>query len=160
MQLRSFVQQDLTRVIDLTIETFGPFYEEYFRPVVGEIVFARQHGGWRDDYRKLVPSLHDPVNGKHVVVAESDGSIVGYVGWNVDPERERGEIEIVAVCLEHRGRRIGAALCEHALADMKARGARIVEIAAGGDGFHAPARMLYERLGCTPYPVTVYFKEL
>ena len=123
-------------------------------------MFARQHGGWRDDYRKQVPSLHDPANGKYVVVAESDGSIVGYVGWNVDPERERGEIEIVAVCPSHRGRRIGTALCEHAFADMKARGARMVAVGAGGDSFHAPARALYERLGCTPYPVTVYFKEL
>ena len=47
----------------------------------------------------------------------------------------------------------------HAIAEMKARGARMVEIGSGGDGFHAPARVLAERLGCTPYPVTVYFKE-
>jgi len=160
MELRSFDQRDLPRLVDLTIETFGPFYEDHFRPAVGEIVFARQHGDWRGDYRRLVPGLHDPENGKHVVVAESDGAIVGFVGWKVDPERERGEIEIVAVSAEHRGRRIGTALCEHAIADMKERGARMVAIGTGGDAFHAPARALYERLGCTQYPVSVYFKEI
>ena len=160
MELRSCVEQDLARLVDLTIETFGPFYEEHFRPVVGEIVFARQHGAWRDDYRTQVPSFHDPANGKHVVVAESDGEIVGYVGWSVDLERERGEIGIVAVPVERRGQGIGTALCEHALADMKERGARMVAIGTGGDAFHAPARALYERLGCTHYPVSVYFREL
>jgi ribosomal protein S18 acetylase RimI-like enzyme len=160
LEIRPFVQDDLAPLIELTIETFEPFYEEYFRPAVGEVVFARQHGGWRDDYRRQVPAFHDPTDGKYVAVAANGSAIVGYVGWNVDPVRERGEIEIVAVSEEHRGRRIGTALCDHAIADMKRRGARMVAIGTGGDDFHAPARALYERLGCTPYPVTVYFREL
>ena len=60
MRIRSFLQHDLDRLTELTIETFGPFYEESFRPLVGEIVFANQHGKWRDDYVKQVAVLHDP----------------------------------------------------------------------------------------------------
>ncbi len=160
LDLRSFVQHDLSRLLDLTIETFGPFYEDHFRPVVGETVFAHQHGNWRDDYRKQISSLHDPTSHKYVVVAELDASIVGYVAWSVDLERRRGEIEIVAVSAEHRGRRIGTTLCEHAIADMRQRGARMLAVGTGGDPFHAPARAMYARLGCTHYPVAVYFKEL
>ncbi len=160
MQVRSFVQRDLARLIDLTIETFGPFYEAFFRPLVGEAVFAHQHGDWRHDYRTQVATLHDPTNNRYVAVADSDGSIFGYVAWNIDLERNHGEIEILAVSAEHRRHRVGTALCEHALTDMKERGAEVVTIGTGGDPFHAPARALYESLGCTPVPVAVYFKQL
>ena len=44
MLIRSYVQSDLARITELTIETFRPFYEDSFRPLVGEIVFAIQHG--------------------------------------------------------------------------------------------------------------------
>ncbi|MFJ8933404.1 GNAT family N-acetyltransferase [Streptomyces sp. NPDC102364] len=43
---------------------------------------------------------------------------------------------------------------------MRLRGAEIVEIGTGGDPFHAPARALYEQLGCTQSPVAVYFRQL
>ena len=42
MHIRTFVQSDLARLIELTIQTFGPFYEDHFRPLVGEVVFANQ----------------------------------------------------------------------------------------------------------------------
>jgi len=41
MLIRSYVQSDLARLTELTIETFRPFYEESFRPLVGELI-ARQ----------------------------------------------------------------------------------------------------------------------
>ncbi|MFJ6659802.1 hypothetical protein ACIQNG_26120 [Streptomyces sp. NPDC091377] len=60
MVIRPFVQQDLTPLTELTIETFRPFYEDSFRTLVGEVVFANQHGNWRDDYREQVAGLHAP----------------------------------------------------------------------------------------------------
>lgn len=127
--------------------------------MLGEAVFAHRHGNWRDDYRTEVPDLHDPKNHKYVAVAES-GPIVGYVAWNVDPERRHGEIHILAVSAGHRCQGIGTALCELAFADMEERDVEVVTIGTGGDDFHARARALYESLGCTPFPVAVYFKEL
>jgi len=38
MLIRSYVQSDLARLTELTIETFRPFYEESFRPLVGELI--------------------------------------------------------------------------------------------------------------------------
>jgi ribosomal protein S18 acetylase RimI-like enzyme len=164
MRIRTFAPQDLTRLIELTIETFGPFYEDHFRPLVGEVVFANQHGAWRADYHALVTGLHDPEQHKHVAVAEVDtGSgteIAGYVGWSVDPERRNGSITIVAVADAHRRHHAGTALCEHAFDAMRRDGAEVVEIGTGGDPFHAPARALYEKLGCTPLPITVYYRTL
>lgn len=158
--IRPFLSHDLTRLIDLTIETFGPFYEDVFRPLVGEVVFANQHGTWRDDYRRQVAELHDPGRHRHVAVAELGGAVAGYVAWNVDPARRNGSITHVAVSAEHRRHHAATALCEHAFAEMRAHGAEVAEIGTGGDPFHAPARALYESLGCTMLPIAVYYRQL
>lgn len=160
MNIRPFLPADLPQLIDLTIETFGPFYEDSFRPQVGDVVFSHQHGDWRGDYRRQVPALHDPTNGKHIVVADIGGSIIGYVAWKVDTVRKHGEIDIVAVAAENRRHRTGTSLCEHALADMKACGVEVVALGTGGDRFHAPARALYENLGFTSFPGVYYFKAI
>jgi ribosomal protein S18 acetylase RimI-like enzyme len=160
MLIRPFVQPDLTRLIALTIETFRPFYEDSFRPLVGEVVFANQHGNWRDDYRTQVAELHDPDQHRYVAVAEVDGAVAGYVAWNVDPARRNGSITHLAVSAEHRRHHTGTALCEHAFDEMRNLGVEVVEIGTGGDPFHAPARALYERLGCTMLPIAVYYRQL
>ncbi|MFE8950873.1 GNAT family N-acetyltransferase [Streptomyces althioticus] len=170
MRIRAFTPQDLTALTDLTIETFRPFYEESFRPLVGETVFANQHGDWRDDYRREVPGLHAPERHLYVAVAEADDgdgdgdgdgdSLAGYVAWSVDPGRRNGSISHLAVSAQHRRGHLGTALCKHAFAHMRSLGAEVVEIGTGGDPFHAPARALYERLGCTALPTAVYYRQL
>ncbi|WP_350274625.1 GNAT family N-acetyltransferase [Kribbella sp. HUAS MG21] len=161
MHIRSYADTDLDRLIDLTIDTFGPFYEESFRPLVGELIFTRQHGDWRGDYRRQLPGLHDPAAHKYVAVAEqNDDVLTGYVAWHLDPTRRQATVELLAVARAHRRSNIATALCEHAFAAMRSEGAQYVEIGTGGDGFHAPARAFYESLGCIQLPVAVYYREL
>ncbi|MGW6024776.1 GNAT family N-acetyltransferase [Streptomyces sp. NPDC055214] len=147
-------------MIQLTIETFQAFYEESLRPLVGNVVFDIQHGNWRDDYRRQVPGLHDPEQNKYVAVAETDGVIVGYVAWQADPVHGHGRIEILAVAADHRRDQVGTALCRHAFSELRGLGAKMVEIGTGGDAFHAPARGLYESLGCVKLPTAVYYRQL
>ncbi|RII14632.1 Mycothiol acetyltransferase [Streptomyces sp. YIM 130001] len=160
MHIRRYAHDDLARLTELTIDTFRPFYEDTFKTLLGEAIFANQHGSWRDDYREQVAGLHDPEQHRHVAVAETGGMIAGYVAWSVDPARENGTVTILAVDAAHRRARAGTALCRHAFDEMRRAGARVAEIGTGGDAFHAPARALYEQLGCTPLPVTVYYREL
>jgi ribosomal protein S18 acetylase RimI-like enzyme len=160
MHIRTFVPADLARLTELTIETFGPFYEDYFRPLVGEVVFANQHGDWRGDYRTQVAELHDPAQQKYVAVAEIDGAVAGYVAWSVDSGRRNASLTHVAVDAAYRRHHAGLALCEHAFGEMRALGAEVVEIGTGNDPFHAPARALYEKLGCTELPIAVYYRQL
>jgi len=160
MNIRSYVERDLPRLIELTIDTFGEFYEQHFRPLVGESVFVHQHGSWREDYRAQVPELHDPPAHRYVAVAEHDSRLLGYVAWNIDPARRHGEVEILAVDRAHRHCGFGAQLCRHALCDMTERGVEVVVISTGGDAFHAPARRLYSALGFTELPVAVFLKQL
>ncbi len=100
----------------------------------------------------MIPELHKPADHRFVDVAEDEGSVAGYVGWSVEPLRERGTINLLAVTPAFRGGHIGRELCEHAIRGMKALGAKIVEIGTGGDPLHAPAGALYESLGCTLIP--------
>lgn len=162
MNIRPYHPRDLRALTELTIATFGPFYEDHFRPLVGEAIFHHQHGQWAEDYRALVPALHDPAAHKHVAVAEAgEQAIAGYIAWKVDPVRRHGDVVILAVAAACRRGHVGTALCQHAFAEMSARGAEVVTIGTGGtDEFHAPARALYESLGCVPAYVAVYFKQL
>lgn len=162
MHIRTYHSRDLNALIQLTIATFGPFYENHFRPLAGEVIFHHQHGRWADDYRAQLPALHNPAAGKYVAVAEtSGGTIAGYVAWSVDSARRHGDVVILAVAEAHRRGHIGTALCEHAFDDMNRKDVEVVTIGTGGtDSFHAPARALYESMGCVPVHVAVYFKQL
>ncbi|MFB6679199.1 GNAT family N-acetyltransferase [Streptomyces sp. NPDC056390] len=160
MLIRAFSQHDLAPLTELTIETFRPFYEDSFRPLMGEVIFTVQHGNWRDDYRKQVAELHAPERHAYVAVAEIEDGIAGYVAWSAVPADRKGCVTVLAVSAKHRRHHVGTALCEHAFEEMRTRGAEVVEIGTGGDQFHAPARALYEELGCISLPAAVYFRQL
>ncbi|MDR6317759.1 GNAT family N-acetyltransferase [Actinoplanes couchii] len=143
-------ETDLPTVVALAVEVFGPFHEESFRPAVGEVVFTDRDAHWREEYAEQIPKL------AHVAVAETpDGVIAGFVAWD-----DRGDVSHVAVSPGHRRTGLGRALCEHAFARLKAAGTTVATIGTGGDDFHAPARALYESLGCTPFPLVTYYREL
>ncbi|HEX5563146.1 MAG TPA: GNAT family N-acetyltransferase [Nocardioidaceae bacterium] len=161
MHIRPSRTSDLPALVGLTIEVFGPFYEQSFRAMVPPDVYEHQHGRWADDYRDFVPTLHDPEHGKHVAVAESDdGQIVAYVGWHIDLERRHGEIDPLAVRETHRRSGLGRELCEHAISAMREHGVEVVSVGTGGDWFHAPARALYESMDFYPVPVVYYLRAL
>jgi ribosomal protein S18 acetylase RimI-like enzyme len=162
MHIRPYHPRDLATLVELTIATFGPFYEDHFRPLVGEVIFRHQHGRWADDYRDQVPALYEPAAGRYVAVAETgDGEVAGYVAWQVDPVRRHGEVTMLAVAAAHRRDHVGTTLCEHAFADLTGRDAEVVTIGTGGtDAFHAPARAFYESLGCVPVHTVHYFRQL
>lgn len=160
MLIRPFLPHDQPRLFALTVEAFEPFYEGSLRPLLGDAIFEIQQGRWREDHWHQLAGLHDPARHRFVAVAEVDGVVDGYVAWNVEPERRRGRVEILAVDAEHRRDRLGTALCEHAFAEMREHGAEAAEVATVGDDFHAPARALYESLGCVPLPATLYYRQL
>jgi ribosomal protein S18 acetylase RimI-like enzyme len=162
VNIRPYQPRDLNALIELTIATFGPFYEDHFRPLVGEAIFHHQHGRWADDYRAQVPTFYHPAANKHMAVAETgEGAIAGYVAWAIEPARRHGDVVILAVAAAHRRGHLGTALCEYAFDDTTRKDVEVVTIGTGGtDVFHAPARALYESLGCVPVHVAYYLKQL
>ncbi|OZM71629.1 GNAT family N-acetyltransferase [Amycolatopsis antarctica] len=160
MDIRPLHPGDLPAVLELTITAFRPFYEDSFRPLAGELVFANRHGAWREDYRRHLAAVADPEHGRYAAVAHIDGQIIGFAGWIVQQAERHGEIDILAVSGPQRRHGTGRALAEHAVAEMRNAGAEMVSVGTGGDRFHAPARALYESLGFTPLPTVSYTKAV
>ena len=159
MLIRNYEHADLRALIDLTIETFRPLFEQYLPTLISPAVLDHDHGHWQADYEAEVPSLHDPSRQRFITVAECDGAILGYVGWQVNDTSSR--LEMVAVHPRARRQGVADALCRHVLDELKQAGAVVVHIGTGGtDQFHAPARELYESLGFTGLPVMDYTKAL
>lgn len=70
-------------------------------------------------------------------------------------------VGVESVLPGHRRDHVGTALRQHAFDDMAGGAVEVVTIGTGGtDSFHAPARALYESLGCVPVHVAYYFKHL
>ena len=159
MKIRNFEPADLPALVDLTIEAFRHQVEADLPAMLDPRVFAHDHGRWEDDYRREVPTLHDPETNRFITLAENDGRLLGYVGWQVNPDGS-GRLQMVAVHPEERRRGVGFAICRAALTQLKLRGVTIVHIGTGGDAFHAPARRLYESLGFTGYPVMDYTRAI
>ncbi len=161
MQIRPFTPDDLDTLVELTIETFRPFYEGYVLDLMGPDLFALHHGSWEQDYRDDVPTLHDPAAGRTVAVAAVDGAVAGYVAWKIEQHRpDHGEIYILAVAPAHRRTQIARELCVHAIDAMKAHDVAVVGIGTGDDAFHAAARGLYESLGFTKVTIAGYIKRV
>ncbi|HWO68734.1 MAG TPA: GNAT family N-acetyltransferase [Umezawaea sp.] len=160
MDIRPLNPADLPALLDLTIGVFGPFYENSFRPLVGDAVFLNRHGDWREDYRRHLARVHDPDNGRFAAVARVDGQVVGFVGWVVEEAERHGEIDLLAVSAASRRLGVGRALATHALAHLAEAAVDVVSIGTGGDDFHAPARSLYDSLGFTPFPNVSYTKAI
>ena len=160
MEIRPCKESDIPALIKLTIATFRPFFEEYVYPLLGDELFAHQHGRWERDYQDEVPALHDPSTGRHIAVAEIDRSVAGYVAWGPGERAKSGQIQMLAVSPDHRHQAIGRTLCRHAIDAMRASGVEVVGVGTGDDAFHARARALYESLGFTKIPIAGYLKRV
>ncbi len=113
MHIRDFQPTDLPALIDLTIEAFRPLFEVDLPALLDPAVFAHDHGSWADDYRREVPTFHDPEADRFIVLAEEtagDGSPLGYVAWQVNADGS-GRLQMVAVHPDARRRGVGKATC-------------------------------------------------
>jgi len=160
MIIRSFEPTDLDDLIEMTIETFRPFFEDYVRPLYGDVLFEHQHPDWKQDYRDELPTLHDPAVGRHIAVAQVDDTVAGYVSWRTDHKPDHGEIYLLAIRPSARRQQVGRRLCLHAIGQMKISGVEVVAVHTGQDAFHNAARALYESLGFLKIPMAGYLSVI
>lgn len=94
-------------------------------------------------------------------VAEAGASAVGFVAIELHhPERDMGEISMLAVDPDHQGGGVGIALTEFALDRLRDAGMKVAMVETGGDPGHAAARRTYEKAGFVLLPIARYFKNL
>lgn len=102
-----------------------------------------------DEYRRGFAEIEASPDNRLFVV-EIDGAVVGCLQLTVIPGlsllgTKRGLVEGVRVAASLRGRRIGEALIEHAAAEARAAGCRMLELTT--NAVRVDAKRFYERLG-------------
>ena len=128
---------------------------------IGSELYGRFYpDGWRASQRQAVQDVCASQE-KRVWVAEVDARTVGFVAVEVyDPDRQMGEISMLAVDPDYQGGGIGTALTEFALDRLRDAGMTVAMVETGGDPGHAAARRTYEKAGYVHVPVARYFKNL
>lgn len=90
-----------------------------------------------------------------------DGNdLLGFLGFQLHPEDQMGEIHIIAVAPDRQEQGHGKRLLKFAETRIKDAGMPMVMVETVGDSGHAPARAAYEASGYQRWPVARYFKEL
>ena len=146
-------------MIDLSLRAWAPVFAS-LEQVLGSEIFRRMHPDWREDQRRAVEGVLAAKEGR-VWVADVDGTAVGFVALELHhPERNMGEISMLAVDHDYQGRGIGTALTEFALERLKVAGMQVAMVETGGDPGHAAARRTYEKAGYVLLPIARYFKNL
>jgi GNAT superfamily N-acetyltransferase len=155
--VRSYAPGDEEGVVALSLRAWAPVFDSYDR-VIGEELNRRLHGVWQE-HQTAVVRADLAKNGNSSWVAE-DVCVVGFVTVELHPERQIGQISMLAVDPASQNRGTGLALVEHATSWIIGQGMRVASISTGGDPGHAPARHVYEKAGYVALPAVWYFKEL
>ena len=156
--IREFQKVDEEAVVHLSLRAWSPNFAST-KLVVGEDLFIRLHGDWREYQEQSVrQTLANPAI--HVWVGEADRRIVGFVAATLHPERLMGEIWMLAVDPDRQNRNIGTALTDFATDWLRESGMRVAMVETGGDVGHAAARQVYEKANFTLCHVARYFKAL
>lgn len=118
MIIRPYRDSDLDELKRMTIEGFdGTAIDQNVEKAFG--ILAGHDWRWRK-----ARHIDDDVaaNRAGVFVAEEDGKVLGYITTRIDREIGKGRIPNLAVDAAARGRGLGRALIEHALAYFRAEG--------------------------------------
>ena len=158
-RIRRLRGDDIERVVELSLAAWEPVFVS-FRAVLGDAIYQRIYPDWRKSQAEAVESvLRDE---KYVVwVAEAnDGTAAGFIAYELDQEKNVGEVQMLAVDPAHQNRGTGTRLNTFALERMAEAGMELAEVGTGGEEGHAPARRSYEKAGYTGLPLVRYYKAL
>lgn len=158
IEIRPLQDGDTDAVVGLSLRAWAPVFES-IEQAMGSGVFRRLHPDWREDQRR---SVEDACASQkiHVLVAEVNSNVIGFVA--VEPHRESSyaEIYMLAVDPDHHGNGVGTALTNFALDWIKDIGMPVAMVETGSDPGHAAACCTYEKAGFYQVPVARYWKEL
>jgi ribosomal protein S18 acetylase RimI-like enzyme len=104
-----------------------------------------------EESHRAVMAAHPYRRELDCVVEAPDGSFAAYcLAW-LDEENRVGELEPVGTDPRFRRRGLAAAVCTHAVAQLRAHGAETAIVYARGDPAYPAPRRLYESIGFRAY---------
>ena len=122
-------------------------------------MFQLVYPDWKGSHERYLRSLANTEKDR-LFVAERDGAVVGFIHYEVSADGQSGKIGLNAVHPAHQRKGVGTTMYGHILAIMQSVGVKYAHVGTGGDPFHAPARLAYEKCGFVPLPLMRYYKKL
>ncbi len=141
--IRQAVEADRETLIELIVQGFADVTVNRWREEKYGIIGGRAWDEWKaDDMRTIAV--------ENVVIAEVDGTAVGFATLHVNAKTRIGTVGNNAVLPEHRGRGIGGQLDARVLELIADAGMEFAQVSTGLEDCYAPARRMYERQGFEP----------
>lgn len=159
LQIRRMGDDDVEELVRLALLAWAPVFAS-FEAILGSAIYAALYPDWHAAQRAAVVGVCAEPEHTAVWVAEADGTIAGFIAYELNPVDLAGEVTLLAVAPAFHNQGIGTALNEAALDRMRAGGMRLAVAATGGDPSHAPARRSYEKAGYVGLPLVRFYKDL
>ena len=159
LHIRPVYEYDIEDLVQLSLLAWLPVFDS-FEQLLGPSIYSLIWPDWKTAQREAVESFCSDGEKTSVLVAESDGTAVGFLVFQLDIENKTGEVQLLAVHPNYQNRGIGTKLNVYALNKMKENGMKMAKVETGGDPSHAPARRSYQKAGYTALPLVRYFKDL
>lgn len=159
LDIRPVCDADIEALVQLSLLAWEPVFAS-FRQTLGPTVYTAIWPNWRSSQREAIEIICQQDDPFRVWVADLDGTVVGFVAYELNTEDNTGEVQLLAVHPDHQNQGIGTELNLVALSEMKKSGLTMAKVETGGDPSHAPARRSYEKAGYTAMPLVRYFQAL
>ena len=161
--LRQARDDDLPRVDEIAITCYKPIFDSYVAMLGQECYEAVRHDPELTWEERKIGQVHR-LYGEHpewLWVLEKEGEIIGFVTFELVPEKNMGAIENNGVHPDHAGQGWGRFMYRHVLQHFREQGLRFAFVDTGLDDAHIPARRAYEAVGFDRMvPMVHYWQDL
>ncbi|MBV9768265.1 MAG: GNAT family N-acetyltransferase [Bryobacterales bacterium] len=159
LAIRAYLDTDWQAVRDICIEAFTPIYVGFAR-ALGPELFSLVYPDWKSSNESYLRSLCETDDRRRILVAELDGTAVGFIHYEIGRRNASGKLGLNAVHSSYQGKGIATQMYARVFELLRAEGMKFAQVSTGGDEAHIAARGAYEKSGFTPIPVVHYFKKL
>ena len=161
--LRHATDDDLSRVDEITIICYRPIFESYVAMLGEECYRAVRHDPeltWEQRKTGQVHRLYRE-HPDRLWVLDKPGELIGFVTFELIPEKNMGAIANNGVHPDHAGQGWGQFMYRHVLRHFRTEGLRYAFVDTGLDDAHTAARRAYEAVGFDRrVPIVEYWQDL
>ena len=161
--LRHARDDDLARLDEIAIICYTRIHEDHVAMLGEECYQAVRHQPeltWEERKTGQIRRVYQ-LHPERVWVLEREGELIGFVTFDLTPEKNMGAIANNGVHPDHAGKGWGRWMYRHVLQHFRDQGVRFAFVDTGLDDAHIPARRAYGAVGFDrAVPMVEYWQDL